>query len=64
MKKQGFYFESFDAPFALIIIAARPDNVESEPVKAFVKAYQSPEVAEFIRGKFNGQILPAWEAQK
>ncbi|WP_297611438.1 MetQ/NlpA family ABC transporter substrate-binding protein [uncultured Sutterella sp.] len=64
VKKQGFYFESFDAPFALIIIAARPDNVESEPVKAFVKAYQSPEVAEFIRGKFNGQILPAWEAQK
>lgn len=60
VKKQGFYFESYDAKFALIIIAARKDNVESPEVKAFVKYYQSPEVAEFIKAKFNGQILPAW----
>lgn len=61
VKRQGFYFEPLDAPFALIIIAARPDNVQSEAVKAFVSAYQSKEVAEFIRGKFNGQIIPSWE---
>lgn len=61
VKQQGFYFEPLDAPFALIIIAARPDNVESAEVKAFVKAYQSPEVAEFIRTKFAGQIIPSWE---
>lgn len=60
VKKQGFFFESYDAKFALIIIAARRDNVESPEVKAFVKYYQSPEVAEFIKTKFNGQILPAW----
>lgn len=60
VKKQGFYFESYDAKFALIIIAARKDNVDSPEVKAFVKYYQSPEVAEFIKEKFNGQILPAW----
>ena len=61
VKKQGFYFESFDAPFALIIIAARPDNVQSPEVQTFVKCYQSPEVAAFIKEKFKGQINPAWE---
>lgn len=61
VKRQGFYFESYDAPFALIIIAARPDNVDSAAVRAFVSAYQSPEVAKFIREKFNGQIIPSWE---
>ena len=61
VNKQGFYFESRDAKYALIIIAARPDNVQSPEVQTFVKCYQSPEVAAFIKEKFKGQINPAWE---
>ena len=61
VNKQGFYFESRDAKYALIIIVARPDNVQSPEVQTFVKCYQSPEVAAFIKEKFKGQINPAWE---
>ncbi|MDO5532343.1 MetQ/NlpA family ABC transporter substrate-binding protein [Sutterella sp.] len=58
--KQGFYFESREAKFALMIIAARRDNVNNPEVQTFIKYYQSPEVADFINTKFNGQIRPAW----
>ena len=47
-EKQGFYFESREAPFALMVIAARPDNAQEKNVLTFVKAYQSPEVKAFI----------------
>ena len=59
-EKQGFYFESREAPFALMVIAARPDNAESKNVKAFVKAYQSPEVKAFIETTFKGAVKAAW----
>lgn len=59
-EKQGFYFESREAPFALMVIAARPDNAESKEVKAFVKAYQSPEVKAFIESTFKGAVKAAW----
>ena len=59
-EKQGFYFEDRSAPFALMVIAARPDNAKSADVQAFVKAYQSPEVKEFITKTFNGAVKAAW----
>ena len=59
-EKQGFYFESREAPFALMVIAARPDNAEAKNVQAFVKAYQSPEVKAFIEKTFNGAVKAAW----
>lgn len=59
-EKQGFYFEDREAPFALMVIAARPDNAKSADVEAFVKAYQSPEVKEFITKTFNGAVKAAW----
>lgn len=60
-EKQGFFFESKEAPFALIIIAAREDNANDEKVKQFVKSFQSPEVKKFIKEEFKGAVLPAWE---
>ena len=59
-EKQGFYFESREAPFALMVIAARLDNAESKDVKTFVKAYQSPEVKAFIETTFKGAVKAAW----
>ena len=58
--KQGFYFESREAPFALMIIASRADNAKDEKVQKFVKAYQSPEVKAFIEKTFNGAVKAAW----
>ena len=60
-QKQGFFFESKDAPYALIIIASRDNNASYERVKKFVKAFQSPEVAKFIKEEFKGSVVPAWE---
>lgn len=59
-EKQGFYFESREAPFALMVIAARPDNAQAKNVLTFVKAYQSPEVKAFIDKAFNGAVKAAW----
>lgn len=58
--KDGFYFESLKAPYALIIIAARPDNKDSAKVKAFVEAYRSPEVKAFIEKTFEGAVRATW----
>lgn len=59
-QKDGFYFESKDAPYTLIIIASRENNANDENVKKFVKAFQSEEVRKFILDKFKGSVLPAW----
>lgn len=58
--KQGFYFESRQAPFALMIIAARQDNAKDPNVLKFVKAYQSAEVKAFIDKTFKGAVKAAW----
>ena len=59
-EKQGFYFESLDAPFALIVIAARENNQTDAKVKAFIEAYRSPEVKAFVEKTFNGTIKTSW----
>ena len=59
--KDGFYYESKEAPYALIIIAARENNANNADVQKFVKAFQSPEVAKFIKEEFKGAVVPAWE---
>ena len=58
--KQGIFLEDKDAPLALMVIAARPDNKDSEAVQKFVKAYHSDEVKKFIADKYKGTIVPGW----
>lgn len=43
-----------------MVIVARPDNAESKEVKAFVRAYQSPEVKAFIESTFKGAVKAVW----
>lgn len=59
-EKDGFFFEDMQAPYALIIIASRPDNTESAAVKTFVESYRSPQVAEFVKATFRGAVKPSW----
>ncbi len=59
-KDQGFYFESRQAPYALMIIASRANNAQDPNVRKFVKAYQSEQVRAFIEKTFNGAVQPAW----
>ena len=58
--RQGIFLEDKDAPLAVMVIAARPDNKDSDAVKQFVKAYQSDAVKQFIAEKYRGTIVPAW----
>lgn len=64
VNKQGFYFESRDAKYALIIIAARPDNVQSPEVQTFVKCYQSPRSGCLHQGKVQGTDQPGLGAAR
>ncbi len=59
--KQGIFLEDKDAPLAVMVIAARPDNKDSDAVKKFVAAYHSEAVKKFIAEKYKGTIVPAWE---
>ena len=60
-EKDGFYFESKEASYALIIIASRENNANEPNVQKFVKAFQSEPVKQFIKEKFKGAVLPAWD---
>jgi D-methionine transport system substrate-binding protein len=46
-------------PYANLIVVRQGDENRPE-VKAFVAAYQSPEVANFLETRFRGAIIPAW----
>ena len=50
-----------DAPYALIIIAAREDNVKNPEITTFVESYRSPETAAHVLQKFKGTIRPSWQ---
>ena len=51
--------EDKDSPYVNIIVA-RDDNKDSDKVKNFVKAYQSPEVAAAAEELFKGGAIPGW----
>lgn len=42
------------------VIAVRSEDKDDPKIQAFVKAYESPEVAKFLGERFKGAILPAW----
>lgn len=47
-------------PYYTLLFAAREDRKGDPRIKAFIAAYRSPQVKDFILAKFNGTILPAW----
>jgi lipoprotein, YaeC family len=57
--KDALFIEGSDSPYVNILVA-RPDNKDSEAMKALTAALQSPEVKQFIEDKYEGAILPAF----
>ncbi|MGG0237916.1 MetQ/NlpA family ABC transporter substrate-binding protein [Bacillus rhizoplanae] len=57
--KDSIFREGKDSPYVNWVVA-RSDNKDDAVVKKFKKAYQSPEVKEFIEKKFDGAVLPSW----
>lgn len=47
-------------PYFTLIFAAREDRKDDPRIKAFIAAYRSQQVKDFIVEKFNGTIQPAW----
>ncbi|SFF03728.1 D-methionine transport system substrate-binding protein [Paenibacillus catalpae] len=58
--KDALFIEGSDSPYVNILVA-RPDNKDSEAMKALAAALQSPDVKKFIEDKYAGAIVPAFE---
>ncbi|WP_255413330.1 MetQ/NlpA family ABC transporter substrate-binding protein [Megasphaera sp. DJF_B143] len=43
------------------VIAARAKDKDNPAYQKFVKAFQSPEVRQYIEENFKGELLPAWK---
>ena len=57
--KDAIALESKDSPYANVI-AVRPDNKDSEKIKALNKAITSPEVKKYIEDTYKGAIIPSF----
>lgn len=58
--KDALFIEGSDSPYVNILVA-RPDNKDSEGIKALAAALQSPDVKKFIEDKYKGAIVPAFQ---
>lgn len=58
-KRDGIFVEDEKSPYVNIIVS-RADNQKQDNVKRFVKAYQSPEVAEAAEIAFKGGAIKGW----
>ena len=57
--EHGVFVEDKDSPYVNIIVA-REDNKNSEAVKNFVKAYQTPEVEAEAKKPFKDGVVKGW----
>lgn len=57
--KDALFIEDQKSPY-VNILAARPDNKDSEELQKVAKALTSPEVKKFIEEKYQGSIVPAF----
>jgi D-methionine transport system substrate-binding protein len=57
--RDSIALEDKDSPYACVIVVRTKDKDRPEMQK-LVKAYQSPEVAQFIEDTFKGSIVKAW----
>ena len=58
-EKDGIFVEDKESPYVNLIVA-REDNVDSENVKTFVKAYQSEPVYQAAKEIFKGAVVKGW----
>lgn len=43
-----------------LLFAARRDRAEDPRIRAYIEAYRSPEVKDFVETRFDGTVLPTW----
>ncbi len=58
-EKDGIFVESKNSPYVNLIVA-RTDNINTENVKTFIKAYQSEDVYQSALKTFNGGVVKGW----
>ena len=58
-EKDGIFIEDKESPYVNLIVA-RENNVDSEKVKTFVKAYQSEPVYQAAHKIFKGAVVKGW----
>ena len=59
-QKDALALEATDTPYVTVLIATRAGHEKHPGLQAFVKAYQSPEVRQFIETQFKGAYTAAW----
>jgi D-methionine transport system substrate-binding protein len=59
-QKDALALEATDTPYVTVLIATRAGHEKDAGLQAFVKAYQSPEVRQFIDTQFKGAYTAAW----
>ncbi|MDR3349301.1 MAG: MetQ/NlpA family ABC transporter substrate-binding protein [Acidaminococcales bacterium] len=57
--KDAIALEDKDSPYTCVIVARRKDK-DREELKKLVKAYQSPEVEQFIEKSFKDSVIKGW----
>lgn len=57
--RDGIFVEDKESPYVNLIVA-REDNKNEDRVKKFVKAFQSPEVAQAAEEEFKGGAIKGW----
>lgn len=58
--EDALIIEGAESPY-VNIVAARPDNKDSEAIQKLIAALQSPEVEKFINETYNGAVVPAFQ---
>lgn len=59
LKDNGVFVEDKDSPYVNIIVA-REDNLQSEPIQNFVKAFQTDEVLNEAKAQFKDGVAKGW----
>jgi D-methionine transport system substrate-binding protein len=57
--EDALFIEGSDSPY-VNIIAARPDNKDSDEIQKLIQALQSQEVKDFINSQYKGAVVPAF----
>lgn len=58
--EDALFIEGKDSPYVNILVT-RPDNKDNETVQKLVKALKSAEVETFIKDKYKGAVVPAFD---
>jgi D-methionine transport system substrate-binding protein len=59
-KKDGIYYENGTNSPYLNVIATRPELKDDKRIKAFLKAFKTGKVKDFLENRWGGQYIYAW----